>query len=230
MFARARLAGRRARALPHLACRGFFTMMQWTDENAKDVEMLKRVDLSPLETGPAEGSEQLVKKVQRHNKGLSDLTERFEKLARDREELNRSDHWFAHDSQAVLAERRRVVAESWDVLVALRKLLDGRLDLLQQLLDHLAGRIGDLEGQRNQAFEKACKAISRAHRDYLKAEPARAQAWVEGEAESDDAVVALQEQIAPLQALRERVGSAYHRVRQGNALTVRQREVYEQLN
>ena len=60
-------------------------MMQWIDENAKDVEMLKRVDLSPLETGPAECSEQLAKKVQRHNKGLSDLTERFEKLARDRE-------------------------------------------------------------------------------------------------------------------------------------------------
>jgi hypothetical protein len=35
------------------------TMMQWTDENAKDVEMLKRVDLSPLDIGSAEGDEQL---------------------------------------------------------------------------------------------------------------------------------------------------------------------------
>ncbi len=205
-------------------------MMQWTDENAKDVEMLKRVDLSPLETGPAEGSEQLVKKVQRHNKALSDLTERFEKLARDREELNRSDHWFGYDSKAVMAERRRVVAESWDVLVTLRKLVQERKDLLQQLLAHVAGKVSDLDEQCGQALDSARKAISRANRDFLKAEPVRAQAWVEAEAENDDAVVALREQIAPLQAIFRVLESAYHRTGCGNALTVRQREVYEQLN
>lgn len=205
-------------------------MMQWTDENAKDVEMLKRVDLSPLETGPAEGSEQLVKKVHRHNKALSDLTERFEKLAHDREELNRADHWFGHDSQAVLAERRRVVAESWDVLVTLRKLIQERKDLLQQLLAYVAGKISDLDEQYGQAFDSARKAISRANRDYLKAEPVRAQAWVEAEAENDDAVVAVREQIAPLRATFRVLESTYYRAGCGNALTVRQRDVYEQLN
>ena len=204
-------------------------MMQWTDENAKDVEMLKRVDLSPLETGPAQGNEQLVKKVQRHNKALNDLTERFETLARDREEINRSDHWFAHDSKAVLAERRRVVAESWDVLVTLRKLVQDRKDVLQQLLAHVAGKISDLDEQCSQAFDSARKAISRANRDFLKAEPVRAQAWVEAEADNDDAVVAVREQIAPLQAIFRVLESAYHRAGCGNALTVRQREVYEQL-
>ncbi|NLX58766.1 MAG: hypothetical protein GXY74_06725 [Phycisphaerae bacterium] len=205
-------------------------MMQWTDENAKDVEMLKRVDLSPLETGPAEGSEQLVKKVQRHNKGLSDLTERFEKLARDREELNRSDHWFERDSKAVLAERRRVVAESWDVLVTLRKLVQDRKDVLQQLLAHVAGKVSDLDEQCGQAFDSARRAISRANRDFLKSEPVRAQVWVETEADSDDAVVAVREQIAPLQAIFRVLESAYHRAGCGNSLTVRQREVYEHLN
>jgi len=205
-------------------------MMQWTDENAKDVEILKRVDLSPLETGPAEGSEQLVKKVQRHNKALSDLTQRFETLARDREELNRADHWFARDSKAVLAERRRVLAESWDALVTLRKLIQERKDLLQQLLAHVAGKVSDLDGQCGQAFDSARKAISRVNRDFLKAEPVRAQTWVEADADSDDAVVALREQIAPLQAIFRVLESAYHRTGCGNALTVRQREVYEQLN
>jgi len=205
-------------------------MMQWTDENAKDVEMLKRVDPSPLETGPAEGSEQLVKKVQRHNKALSDLTERFEKLARDREELNRADHWFAHDSKAVLAERRRVLAESWDVLVTLRKLIQERKDLLQQLLAHVAGKVSDLEEQYSQAFDEAHKALTREHRDLLKAEPAHGPAWVTGKAENNDAVVTVREQIAPLQAIFRALESAYHRAGCGNALTVRQREVYEQLN
>jgi chromosome segregation ATPase len=205
-------------------------MMQWTDENAKDVEMLKRVDLSPLETGPAESSEQLVKKVQRHNKALSDLTERFEKLARDREEINRADHWFTHDSKAVLAERRRVVAESWDVLVTLRKLIQERKELFQQLLAHVTGKVSDLHEQFGQAFDNARKAISRANRDYLKAEPVHAQAWVEAEAENDDAVIALREQIAPLQDVLTGLSSAYHRAGCGNSLTVRQREVYDQLN
>jgi len=205
-------------------------MMQWTDENAKDVEMLKRVDLSPLETGPAEGSEQLVKNVQRHNKALSDLTERFEKLARDREELNRSEHWFVHDSQAVLAERRRVVAESWDVLVTLRKLIQERKNLLQQLLAHVDGKTSDLDEQYGQAFDSARKAISRANRDYLKSEPIAGPAWVEGQAENDETVVALREQIAPLQDVLNSLQSACHRAGQNSVLTFRQREVYEQLN
>jgi len=205
-------------------------MMQWTDENAKDVEMLKRVDPSPLDIGPAESHEQLVKRVQRDNKALNDLTERFEKLARDREELNRADHWFAHDSKAVLAERRRVVAESWDVLVTLRKLIQDRKDLLDQLHTHVAGKVSDLEQQYSQAFDTAVKAISRENRSYLKSEPVRAPAWVEAEAESDGAVVALREQIAPLQDILSGLSSAYHRTGRNNALTFRQQEVYEQLN
>ena len=204
-------------------------MMQWTDENAKDVEMLKRTDRSPLDIAYAKGGEQLLKQVQRHNKALSDLTERFEKLAQDREELDRSDHWFDRDSKAVLAERRRVVAESWDVLVTLRKLVQDRKDVLQQLLAHVAGKVSDLDEQCGQTFDSARRAISRANRDFLKAEPVRAQTWVEAEADSDDAVVALREQIAPLQAIFRVLESAYHRAGCGNALTVRQREVYEQL-
>jgi antirestriction protein len=205
-------------------------MMQWTDENAKDVEMLKRADLSPVDSGPAEGNEQLVKKVQRHNKALNDLTERFEKLAADRKQLANADNWFAHDSKAVLAERRRVVAESWDVLVTLRKLIQERKDLLQQLLAHVAGKVSDLDEQYGQAFDTAHKALTREHRALLKAEPARGPAWVEAEADSDDSVVALREQIAPLQATFRVLESTYHRAGCGNTLTVRQREVYEQLN
>jgi hypothetical protein len=204
--------------------------VKWTDENAKDVEMLKRIDLSQLDIGSAAGSGPLTKQVQHHNKALDDLNERFERLAGDREELNRSDHWFGHDSKTVLAERRRVVAESWDVLVTLRKLVQDRKDLLLQLQAHVVGRIDDLEAQCNQALDKACKAISRENRDYLKTEPVRGPVWVEEQADSDDAVVALREQITPLQDILNGLSSAYHRAGQNSALTFRQREVYEQLN
>jgi len=205
-------------------------MMQWTEINSKDADVLKRADLSPLDSGPAEGDEQLVKKVHRHNKAVSDLTDRFEKLAADRKQLANADDWFAHDSKAILAERRRVVAESWDVLVTLRKLIQDRKDLLQRLHDQVAGKVGDLEQRYSQAFDTAVKAISRENRSYLKSEPVRAQTWVEAEAENDDAVVALREQIAPLQETLDRLATLYHRVGRGSALTFRQREVYEQLN
>jgi hypothetical protein len=204
--------------------------MQWIEENTKDVEMLKRVDVSHLSAEAAEGSEQLVRKVQRHNKALSDLVQRFDKLAADREELDRTDHWLGRDSKTVLAERRRVVAESWDVLVTLRKLIQERKDLLGQLQAHVEGKIGDLEEQYNQAFEKAVKAISRENRSYLKAEPLRGPAWVEKQAENDDAAVALRERVAPLRNVLSGLGSAFHRAGQGSALTFRQREVYEHLN
>jgi len=204
--------------------------MQWTDENSKDVEMLKRVDLSALDVGPAEGSEQLARKVQRHNKALSDLAQRFDKLASDREELDRTDHWLGRDSKTVLAERRRVIAESWDVLVTLRRLLQDRMDLLRQLQAHVEGKIGDLEQQHGQALDKAHKALTRQHRDYLKSEPIAGPAWVEGQAENDETVVALREQIAPLQDVLNSLQSACHRAGQNSVLTFRQREVYEQLN
>ncbi len=205
-------------------------MMQWIDENSKDVEMLKRVDMSPLDIGPAEGSEQLARKVQRHNKAMSDLTEQFDNLAADRKHLANADHWFDHDSKAVLAKRRRAVAESWDVLVTLGRLIQDRQNLLQQLQAHVAGKVSDMEQQCSQAFDSAHSALKREHRSYLKTEPVRGPAWVKAEADSDDAIVALRKQIAPLQDTLNKLGSAYHRTGRNNALTFRQREVYEQLN
>jgi len=205
-------------------------MMQWIDANTKDADVLKRADLSPLDIDPAEVGEPLAQEVQRHNKALRNLTERFKTLAGDREALNRADQWFDHDSQAVLDERRRVVAESWDVLVALERLIRDRRDLLQQLQGHVADKISDLERQYSQVFDKAHKAISRENRSYLKAEPVRGPAWVASEAENDEAVVALRGQIAPLRNTLNRLASAYHRAIRNSALTFRQREVYEQLN
>lgn len=204
--------------------------MQWMDENSKDVEMLKRIDLSPLTTDPAKGNENLFKQVQRHNKSLSDLAERFEKLARDREELERTDQWFDHESKAVMAERRRVVAESWDVLVTLRKLLQDRRDVLQQMQDHIVDQIDSLEEQYNQVLDSARKTLSRQHREYLESEPVHGPAWIEQQAENDNAVAAVSEQIVPLRSVLGKLQTLYHRVGPNSALTFRQREMFEQLN
>jgi len=204
--------------------------MQWIEENKQDASMLGRIDLSPLDAALAEGDEQLDKRLQCHNKAIGDLTERFEKLALDREELNRTEHWFGHDSKALLAERRRVVAESWDVLVTVRRLLAERHDVLRALEAQVAGKISELATQYDQTFEKIRKALARQHRDYLKAAPVRGSAWVDGLAEDDDTLVALREQIAPLQSVLENLQTLDYRAAKDSALTFRQREVYEQLN
>jgi len=204
--------------------------MQCIDENSKDVEMLQRVDSSPLDTGPAEGDEQLVKQVRRHNTAVSDLTDRFETLAADRKQLANADDWFAHDGKAVLAERRRVAAESWDVLVTLRKLIQERKDLLDQLHTHVADKINDLEEQYGQALDTAHKMLAREHREHLKNEPAGGQAYVETLAEEDEAVVALRDQIARSHGALDKLQTLDHRAGQNTALTSRQREVYELLN
>lgn len=204
--------------------------MQWIDENNKDVEMLKRIDVSPLDTDPTKGNEQLVRRVQRHNKSLGDLADRFEKLARDREELERVEYWFDHDSKAVMAEHRRVVAESWDVLVTLRKLLQDRRDILQQMQGHIVEQIDSLEEQCNQAIDSARKTLIRQHRKFLDEDPVHGPAWIEQQAEDDDAVVAVREQIVPLRGVLEKLQTLHYRAGQNSFLTFRQREVFEQFN
>jgi len=84
--------------------------MQWLEDNSKDAEMLRGIELSPLDTLSAEDNKKLAERVQRHNGALTQLVERFGQLARDREMVAKADHWFDRDSKAVLAEHRRARA------------------------------------------------------------------------------------------------------------------------
>jgi len=204
--------------------------MEWVAENSKDVEMLRRIDLSPLDAAHADGDESLVQLVQRHNAALVELTGRFGKLANDRQAVANPDRWLGCDSAAVVAERRRVAAESWDAILALRKLLHERQDVLRKLEDHVAARLPGLEEQRERALDKARKALTRGHRDYLKAEPLRGKAYVDGLAEDDDEVAELRRQSGVLMQALDSLQSLRHKAAYETPVTIRQREVFAYLN
>jgi len=204
--------------------------MEWIAENTRDAEMLRRVDLTSLDVAHADGDESLVQLVQRHNAALAELTGRFAKLADDRQALANPDRWLGCDSAAVAAERHRVVAESWDVLLALRNLLHERQDVLRKMEDHVAARLPGLEEQRERAVDKARKALTREHRDYLKAEPLRGQAFVEGLAGEDDAVAEFRRQLFALTEVVQRLQTQRHQAGAHTPVTTRQREVIAYLN
>jgi len=204
--------------------------MEWVAENTRDAEMLRRIELSPLDATCADGDESLVQLVQRHNTALAELTSRFGALADDRQTVASPDRWLGHDSAVIVAERRRVVAESWDALLALRGLLHERQDVLRKLEDHVAAKLPGLAEQRERDFDKARKALAREHRDYLKAEPLRGQAFVEGLAEEDEAVAELHRQGVALTEVLHRLQALRHKAGADSPVTIRQREVIAHLN
>ncbi|MBI1367092.1 MAG: hypothetical protein GC162_00410 [Planctomycetes bacterium] len=203
--------------------------MNWTQQNNADTRMLDRIDQSPLDASQVEGNQQLVESIDSHNRAITALTTRFNKLAGDRQALSDADNWSAHDAEAVVSARRRVSAEAWDVLVALRRLLDDRADLLNQIEAHMADKAHGLAEQLEEALHDARGSLQRKHRQYLKAEPVHGPAYIAQQAEDDQTVVALREQVDRWEQALSSHQSLRHRNEQRAALTFRQREVYEHL-
>jgi hypothetical protein len=205
--------------------------MQRTVENSRDAEMLKRIDLSPLDAADAGGEEPLAQLVEQHNALLAELVGRFRQLADGRAALADADKWLDRDGAEIVTERGRVATESWDVLVAVRKALGERQELLQRLEAQVAREFHDVAERREQAVDKARKSLEREHRSYLKAEPIRGQAYVADLADEDDTVVELGQQehavgrtLEHLQSLRRKAASDV------SAVLFRQRDAFSHLN
>lgn len=205
-------------------------IMNWIEQNVQDEKMLRLLNLELLSQDIVAHGEGLAELVGRHNDGLVRLTERFGKLADDRKAINSPDKWVGQDSNVVVAERRRLVTESWDALVALRRALDEREELLGKLESHIRGKLASLRQQQEEAFDEARKALVRKHHDYLKSEPVRGQAYVSSLAENDDAVAELRRQAMALTQVMHAVQSAKYKAGHNTPVTIRQREVFDCLN
>ena len=204
--------------------------MKWIAENSKDAKLINHVELAPLDVGIAKGDEDLAGRVDQHNAGLTELRIRFAQLADNREAMSVTDNWLDHDSAAVVTERRRLVAESWDVLVSLREALRARQAVLRQCEAHVAGQSSELAEQRQKAFAKAQRALTRKHSEYVKAEPILGPAYVEELAQDDEAVVDLGRQEAALNAIWERLQTMRRRATIDlSTVGVRQRGIIEYL-
>lgn len=204
--------------------------MDWIAENTADADMLNLIDLSPLEGSHFQDNNDLAESVARHNQALTDLTARFGRLADERQVLADANHWFTHKAKAIVDERHRIVTESWDVLVALRELLNDRIGLLRKIEAHLNSKLYNLAEQLEEALYNARRSLEREHRQYLKSELARGLAYISHLAEEDEAVVALRQQETDVEHALQAFESLRYRNEHGTPILTRLREMYARLD
>lgn len=204
--------------------------MNWLEQNEADATLRGRYDLSPLDTAPIVDQE-LIDEVTTHNQVAQEINARFDALAEARHALNRDDDWSGHDAEAIIAERRRVVAESWDVLVLLRRWVEERMALTRKIDAHIGSQMDDLTERHDAAFEAVHQKLERENRRYLKTQPHLARPWITEQAEADEEVSNLRQQIDALDQVRQSYQSIRrHLEKSQNTLTFRQREVFASLN
>jgi len=204
--------------------------MHWLEQNEADATLRGRYDLSPLDTAPIVDQD-LIDEVTTHNQVAQEINTRFDTLIDAREALNRDDDWSGHDAQAIIAERQRVVAESWDVLVLLRRWVEERMALTRKIAAHIGGQMDELTERHDTAFQAVHQRLERENRRYLKTQPHLARPWITEQAEADEEVSDLRERIDALDQVRQ----SYHSIRRHleksqNTLTFRQREVFASLS
>jgi hypothetical protein len=204
--------------------------MNWLEQNEADATLRGRYDLSPLDTAPIVEQE-LIDEVTTHNQVAQEINARFDALAEARHALNRDDDWSGHDAEAIIAERRRVMAESWDVLVLLRCWVEERMALTRRIAAHIGGQMDELTERHDTAFQAVHQKLERENRRYLKTQPHLARPWITEQAEADEEVSDLRQQIDALDQVRQ----SYHSIRRHleksqNTLTFRQREMFPYLN
>jgi hypothetical protein len=204
--------------------------MHWLEQNEADATLRGRYDLSPLDTTPIV-EQDLIDEVTTHNQVAQEINARFDALAEARHALNRDDDWSGHDAEAIIVERRRVVAESWDVLVLLRRWVEERMALTRKIAAHIGGQMDKLTERHDTAFDAVHQKLERDNRRYLKTTPHLARPWVTEQAEADEEVSNLRQQIDALDQVRQIYVSIRRKLEQNaQALTIRQREVFPYLN
>lgn len=203
--------------------------MNWLEQNEADAKLRGHYDLSPLDTAPII-DETLIDEVVTHNQAVQEIKVRFDMLTDARCALHRPDDWNGHDAEAVIAEHRRVVAESWDVLVRLRRWFNERQAVIEKIDEHLAERVAALTAQRDAAFDAIYRTLERASRPYLKANPVVGPGRLAQDAEYNETVVALDDEIERLNQFRETFSTIRYRIKRDNTLSIRQREVFPHLS
>lgn len=125
----------------------------WITENSGDGLMLDRSDVYPIPEAYAAGKEKVVVQIQRHNKAVRKLVERFFVLNNDRKRMLEPYLWRDIDADTIAAEKRRVTTEAWNVLVEFRRLLKERAEMLRRAVMRLNAQEKQLIRQIHDASE-----------------------------------------------------------------------------
>lgn len=204
--------------------------MDWKAENASDARLLELRSLQPLGASAVAEEEDLVGLIETHNFRRTRAIERVRILAGDRKRLDDFDVWIRADSADVDTARCHVHREEWDMLVGLRRLLEERLLILDQMERRLRDRSARLEGTYSIAVAEAEKRLSRQRRELERAVPVTAAGHFYDLVMSEPPVVEAARALNGAQRDVEAASSAQHGI-QGDLTVVsrRQREVFARL-
>jgi acetyl-CoA carboxylase carboxyltransferase component len=130
----------------------------------------------------------------------------------------------------VLAERARVMRETWDWLQALRAEVTNRVAILKKAETAIRAALAELEQRRERVVAGLRKSMAKVHAECMAASASRGESYFEAEMEADDAVVAIDAERTTLQANLEWVADRRRRAdgHQSDVL-MRQEEIFKRL-
>jgi len=204
--------------------------MNDVEANVRDEKMLRLLDLELLNQDIVGHGDALAEQVGQHNDRLLALSERHTKLIEASKRLVDFTVWADAKLDDVSAERTRVVRETWDWLQALRAELARREAVLSNAENVLQAMLTDLAAQREQTVARLNKSMAKTKREYVEVNPVRGEHHFAELVDSDDIVVAIDEQYARLKSDLEWVMDHRRRAATGQStVLMRQEEVFNRL-
>jgi len=203
-------------------------IMNGTEENARDEKLLGKLDLELLSQEIVGHGEALVEQVGRHNDRLVALTQQHGKLVDGRKRLVDFAGWADAKLDELLAERARVVRETWDWLQVLRCELAQRQAILAKAENVLQAMLTDLTAQREQTIARLSKSMAKTRRQYVEANPHGGAAHFMDLVERDNAVVVIDQEYARRRADLEWATDHRRRANHGQTIVqMRQEDVFK---
>jgi len=201
--------------------------VDWHTANSKDLQLLERRGFAPLNADPAAGDGDLVTRIEQHNARTAQAAARVRTLAEDRKRLADFGAWQEKDFTELMAERSRVNSEAWDAPLELRRVLQEREALLEQLKGRLREQYQARDEECNRTVAAAERRLDKEHRRLMKAVPATAGSHFADLVASDESVRTARARLAAARNAFEDAASA-HRYLAGDLrlVTTRQREVF----
>lgn len=149
--------------------------MQLYTDCHQDLRLLDLRGLAPLDLEMVGAEMDLLGMIESHNARCARATARLRQLAEDRRCLGEFDVWRNKPSEALLAERARVRAETWDALWEARHSLEEREDVLAQVQQRLREQYDDAARQHDRAVEAAKRRLVKERRTLQTVNPSNAE-------------------------------------------------------
>lgn len=173
-------------------------IMNWMEQNACDEKLLGRLDLDLLDQETVAHGDELTELVGRHDDRLVAMNERHGKLVEGRKRMVDVAVWADAKLDDVLAERSRLVCETWEWLQNVHAALVEREAVLNKAEGVIAALLTDLHERRRETVARLNKTMAKTKRECIEANPARGAGHFTDLLNSDDEMVAIDEQLAKL--------------------------------